>query len=190
VRVTRYAMATERNPGWVTRHAIAIGRNSARVTRSSLAAGCTRERVKRSSSSRRLRRGAGQTQNPERLAPLGVSSGCVGRADSRKIAPHGERLANPFAALSAGRVRCARSVPETRTPANPGAWVTRTGTPSRIRAVPRRTRGHARLRYFVDRAFDFVALVLAEVALRVALRRRFEVRLTPPELLRDGFPVA
>ncbi|MCC6644847.1 MAG: hypothetical protein IT374_04660 [Polyangiaceae bacterium] len=40
----------------------------------------------------------------------------------------------------------------------------------------------------------FVAFVLADVALRVALRRRLDVRLTPPVLLRvdlrDGFPVA
>ena len=35
-------------------------------------------------------------------------------------APHEEPLANPFAGLSAGRVRSARTVPKMRTPANPG----------------------------------------------------------------------
>ena len=52
------------------------------------------------------------------------------------MAPHSAPAANPFAALSAGRVRSARTVPKTRTPANPGGCGRRSGTLSRIRTVP------------------------------------------------------
>lgn len=53
------------------------------------------------------------------------------------MAPHGEPSTNPFAGLSAGRVRSARTVPEMRTPANPAGCATRAGTRSLIRTVPR-----------------------------------------------------
>jgi hypothetical protein len=60
------------------------------------------------------------------------------------LAPHGEPFTNPFAGLSAGRVRSARTVPKMRTPANPVGCGRRAGTLSLIRTVPSRVEWPAR----------------------------------------------
>ena len=50
-------------------------------------------------------------------------------------------LANPFAALSAGRVRSARTVPANVEAETSGTSIEQPGTLSGVRTVPRRKRG-------------------------------------------------
>lgn len=67
------------------------------------------------------------------------------------FAPHSALFANPFAGLSAGRVRSARTVPDMRMPANPAGCEQRAGTLSVIRTVPRRRRAPLAAARFASR---------------------------------------
>lgn len=63
------------------------------------------------------------------------------RKPEGKMAPHSMPLANPFAALSAGRVRSARTVPANVEAETSGTSIEQPGTLSGVRTVPRRKRG-------------------------------------------------
>jgi hypothetical protein len=107
--------------------------------RSALSAS-TRERTALARAARETPGVLGRNGEAPSDRPLGASvyrpSPLVG--DERKMAPHSAPLANPFAGLSAGRVRSARTVPKMRTLANPAGCGRRLGTLSVIRTVPSR----------------------------------------------------
>jgi hypothetical protein len=52
------------------------------------------------------------------------------------MAPHSQRVANPFAGVSAGQVLCVRDGPRMRMLVNPGGCGRRAGTGSQVHGVP------------------------------------------------------